>query len=66
MYVYIWRDKGIVIVAEDATEARKMWPGASREVQGEPSHVWQVENARKQQLKFGPLQFASLPMEEIW
>lgn len=66
MYVYIWRDSGAVIVAEDCDEARRDWKGLARDVAGEPSHVWRVENARKQYLKFGPLRFASLGMEDIW
>lgn len=66
MYVYIWRNSGAVIVAKDATEARKSWTGLMRDVQGEPSHVWQVVNAREQQMKFGPLQTARLTMDDIW
>ena len=66
MYAYIWRDSGVVIVAEDCDEARANWPGVLSDVEGEPSHVWYVENAKPQYLKFGPLRFASLGMEDIW
>ena len=64
-YLYIWRDSGALVVESDCAAARARWSGDMQDVAGDPDHVWPVMYAKKQEMKFGGLEFASLGIEDI-